>query len=626
MGDVDAIESDVTQMCTRACAWVHFVAALLLGAAAASPTPAPTIYVLRTCPPGSMANGLDQCEAVWPGHWSNDTGAINATRCDAGTACPRGALAPVACRAETYSPRDALSECLACAPGAVAERAGATVCDDCAAGRFATLHWSLALGAAALYCAGCVPGFAAPTARGVLVSGCAPCRAGFYAPAPNATNCAACPSGRWSASASGATSCAACTAWRRSTAGAEGGATSCAACPLGRWAPAQTGASTCVRCSAAHYASANFTACWACRGGEESNSSVVAQAALSGATLPPGAQCVACARGRYRPAMENAEHVELCHVDRLAALHVTPVPGGVNEIGWNFTTALCACQPAPTGRWAPERGANASRPCPLGRACGSPGMMEGSLCAPGTFAPATGLSRCLDCAPGSATSTREGATACTACAAGRRPVAVLGTAGASECAACEAGRFAEASGSALCAAAPPGRYVAGLESTSAGELPNYRYKLCESFSHCDSLPLPSIFDSHAALCPAGHLCAGPAASLPVPCPLGQYAPAVGHASCIACRGTFSNGSYTPSSGSLACASCSKGRFALRATQTACVACDAARFAARDAATACAHCAGGSHAVAAGSTTCVTCEAGTFLSMNTSMGWTATSNW
>ena len=212
--------------------------------------------------------------------------------------------------------------------------------------------------------------------------------------------------------------------------------------------------------------------------------------------------------------------------------------------------------------------------CPAGRF--SQGL-NCTICPVLTYSPSVGLGSCLPCPVGS-TIGIQGATACTACAAGKfgLPGAATGLAGGT-CAACGPGTFTAVNGSVACASCAPGTYTALNESRSCVD--------CTAGSQSNDFVSCQL------------------------CRPGTFGSAVRATACTVCAiGTYSN-----TSGVLACATCPAGSF-VDHVSTACLVCAPGMYSPAPQST-CFACAQGSFAPTTGASFCHACPVGTTCPSN-----------
>ena len=484
----------------------------------------------QSCSPGSfLLSSTSACAQCWPGTYSTCSGQCS------GTGWP-------------YYTVDAALQglergCTVCPAGQWSSTKGATACNKCAAGTF-----SAGVAVQGNLCAACDVGTYSAEGAG----GCTSCAVGTYASAQGQSACSSsCSPGTYLYGGS----CVKCTPGTYSTCsgmcygsdsryyywvpnGSPYPGSGCIGCPAGQFS-ALFGATACTKCAAGKY-----------------SASVAAQ----------GNSCVSCGAGTY--ALEGSSGCAACTGGKYASVQ-----------------GQSACGTCDVGFYAPSPAGGCMGNCLAGTVM-LPGYESAgclALCFSGTYSTCVGKCvapsldvRCpLKCPAG--TYSVEGASACTACAAGSYSPAV----GAASCQACAAGTYSAAS-SATCQRCP-----AGLYSTAAGA--------------ASCLP-----------CAAGLYNTALGAASCVPCAVGTYSATVGAASSATCL-PCAAGRYSPALGAASaatCLSCAAGLYSptLGASSAAsCVQCAAGAYAASQGLSACALCPPDSFAGAAGLTQCSPCR-------------------
>jgi len=183
------------------------------------------------CPLGSTGDGSATCTPCPVGHFSKWDYASQPCY-----ECTRG----------TYADVEGSSACKLCEDGMHSTN-GATVCNDCLAGKYVDAENK---------CIECSPG---SYSKWSSLEACSMCEPGRYAKSPGATSCELCDSGTHSTS-TGATACVSCAPGRY----ADGlGLTTCAECNPGRYSDVQ-GATSCTLCGGKEHSCEGATSCSKC--------------------------------------------------------------------------------------------------------------------------------------------------------------------------------------------------------------------------------------------------------------------------------------------------------------------------------------------------------------------------
>eukprot|EP00937_MAST-01D_sp_MAST-1D-sp2_P003447 g3447.t1 len=477
---------------------------------------------------------------------------------------------------------------------------------------------------------------------------CDDCTAGHYSDRAGATACRHCPAGRYGdqLALTTATSCKNCTAGRYNSLMAQDDASDCKACAAGKLADRE-GQPLCSNCTAGRFA--DQSAQTACKGNEcaAGTFGAVGQTAVESATcavcelstfqaLGGQASCYACPFGK-RTVERGATSFGECKCDGASCCG----PGLIYQGGtclscsageYQDLSGQTSCKECPRGQFQTDEGKTFCNNCPSGRhggasgsgteenclACGSGrflasvGGTECPACPAATYQPSTGQAACLGCQPGSWSDVA--ATACTQCARGRFGDTEIASSSQAHCSKCGASSFQPQAGRTFClpatacvagkyeAASPTtssdrtcalcaaGQYSTGGEKSIAGctkcERGKYQDGEGQSFCHTKQPCVPGKYDSNPAeessarcrQCAVGHFsndvnlpnCTACDASK------GEYQVQPGQTYCLqktACvPGKFESIASRLDEGR--CHGCVPGRFAREANARACTACDA----------------------------------------------------
>eukprot|EP01052_Picozoa_sp_SAG31_P005744 SAG31_NODE_257_length_18942_cov_6.099135_14_plen_1402_part_00 len=526
------------------------------------------------CPSGhhdqdqNPATACDNDESLCPNGTHSDIAAISCTNCTIGfadgdnnpstpcEACPGGTYAgqaEVSCQSCDSGQADldnnASTPCDLCGPGFFSATAGASICNDCAAG---TVQ----------------PEAGQPS--------CTECEAGTF---DNDTEvCEDCGPGFFSATA-GASICNDCDA---GTVQPEVGQPSCTQCEAGTF---DNGTEVCEDCTAGFVQPyAGQTGCDACQAGFYDNGTEVCSACVDGSVQPDSnqTQCIACEPGFF-----DARTSETC----------TDCDAGTVQPNSSQTQCI-ACSPG-----SYDAGTEECQLCMPGRQAPDSGMAECTICTPGRHAPGNGTEHCSECPGGTSSSSTVGTnqsvhglsdnfTQCDPCDAGRYSIA------GGLCELCDAGQHTASHGLDSCDACQ-----AGYVSTETRQ----ECSACPPGMRSES----EIASVVCLNCTTGMFSNEYAVSDCIDCSPGQYQDMVGMTMCISCllgRIVQNNGSVSEDN----CTSCLPGRYSTNGVECSdceagkhsdpnpggvqCVLCENGRYA------------GVQHVPAA---SCVACELGRF---------------
>ena len=423
-------------------------------------------------PSASVAAGT-LCKPCPQGKYVHVVAAATCKGCPAGKFAPAGATTCSVCPAGKYA-LSAAATCTDCPAGQISANAGASTCTGCTAGQ------SSAAGTAA--CIPCTQGKYAPAAATCTdcpagqisaqdgASTCTGCTAGQFSTA-GATLCTACPADQYSGNAAGA-----CQSWSCCPAGdAKSGASpssdgTCAACPTGKWSATQMCENgPCGECDPGRYADqSGLLACKACPAGKYQNGAgdTACKLCAAGWYEDHIAQeiCVPCAAGRFGSGGEDAQVADLCEACTPGQYAKDPgepscktCPPGKHA---NAASAATGCEICPAGKF-PNPGCT---DCPAGKFSNAPGSGSCTPCPKGQYEPAPGgATKCQGCLPGTF-GPNSGAMAsnrCEECPLGKHAQ----DEGSVECESCQPGYFA-ATSSILCKQCAPGNFATQPERGS----------------------------------------------------------------------------------------------------------------------------------------------------------------
>lgn len=426
------------------------------------------------------------------------------------------------------------------------------------------------------------------------------CPGGYYQNGRGATECQACPAGRYledvmlasyhdeladckecglgTYALEGSSECTQCPAGKQGTLLAAASESDCAVCGFGTYSthgtcldcPAGTylddagtflhaSLDDCLDCPAGRYSLRGASHCTACPAG---------RFAASPGTSPN--DCMVCDAGSVAPEAGMTQ----CHSCEAGTFLSDAASHEEAHDAWND------CDVCSSGKFS-SVGASTCDECEAGTFIEDQALiaqlhLSCSVCDYGTYAHARGSSACVACPAGTSLAddgrdaqkhdhssdctacddgsfSDEGAQYCTLCPVGRHSLN-------GDCAICGAGKYASKAGSHECSECPIGTYL-----TDAGQ----DASLHVSLSQCSTCPAGQHSDEAAASC---SLCEAGTGDCE-PCEQGKYQSEKGQASCEACAaGKFSN--VTGATTAESCLSCPVDTYCPVAGCESCLACPA----------------------------------------------------
>lgn len=461
-------------------------------------------------------------------------------------------------------------------------------CEKCAEGSFSAYPNEN------LFCHSCPSGkFQAATGASI----CDECYRGQYAPMDRATECFYCPAGKYQHQdgQSGCVSCAAGTF--NAVAGSSIGASDCTACPIGKWSAAGKG--ECKACSPGTFSETEGAhheglceKCPAGKFGTDSSAETCKECPAGKYTHVAGQQvCDQCAAGKY---LTDAGQ-------QIPDVCLTCPAGKYSNDGQSECTD---CAPGRATEIAGAPIAHACHVCPQGQFASAPGTAVCTYCPPGKFDAVNGTDMlrthehgalylpharqfCETC-PGGKHQTQygailndDGSAPCTECDAGKYSVV------AGPCTDCQEGSFQPSSGLDHCMQCPSGSYNeqrASTESADCKSCPVGTYAIQTGMAACTHCPAGRVSTVVAAV----------ALSACEHCPAGKYQEAAGKSTCTLCQGgkygqvnqlgaVVSDhclhcpmGKYQEADGAIACVECAANTYlnaAGSSSESDCVACE-----------------------------------------------------
>lgn len=415
--------------------------------------------------------------------------------------------------------------CIACTPGSASSTYGATVCDLCSRGRYATQS-------VARICNDCASGLYASTLgqtscqicpggtysqRATVSSTCFLCTPGYFS-LQQVSVCSICSAGYYSTQA-GAAACMGCIPGTYSN---TTGQTVCKNCTLGQYSIGQNASTGCAACPIGTYANVSWssTACSMCRAGFFNN--------LYAQTL-----CLACSAGFYGTNMSMSV-CTACGLGTYAA-STASTACKLCEVGnyTNLASAASICAACSNGTYAESNvGATVCSKCAPGTYVknklfcsdclqGTYSSMSTTsaclLCDRGYFAGNIKASQCQACGAGEYIMSRGGSI-CSACPSGTAPKVLTA---ASFCYKCDAGSFSNVYGSTACTLCASGFFTSQTGVTACVEcpgvppLPPPGATTCTMTFQC--VPMAGYYGMPSQTCPYDTYC--PKGSMvPIPCP------------------------------------------------------------------------------------------------------------
>jgi len=252
---------------------------------------------------GIWPRGSTVCySCYWPGTFS-DAGASVCADCAAGkyTLANSGSSVCFKCDAGKYL---TTTGCVECGAGKYKAAAGInTACDECGAGKSAA--------AGASVCTACGAGKYSVAGSGATV--CTDCDAGKFQATAEASTCSGflCAVGKYSQPGATSSAAAACTDCREGTYSEKEGSTVCASCKAGKYSTA-VGATACSDCGAGKSSASSSTVCADCGTGTYSD--------VSGSTA-----CLECTK---KPCPFGTFELSNCtrQADKVCQVYVHNVP------------------------------------------------------------------------------------------------------------------------------------------------------------------------------------------------------------------------------------------------------------------------------------------------------------
>ncbi len=527
--------------------------------------------------------GQRSCQKCTAGWYQPDPNQVGCIKCPKGTYMPsEGASSCLPCPIGTFTDADGLTICTPCPEGTFSE-AKATVCTDCAAGKFA-------FGTGNVGCTDCDAGKFSALPR---MASCTDCAAGKYRPDTGKSFCLECEVGK-SQSATGQAQCIKCAAGSYSN---TTNLSSCYTCEVGRYSlpptSATVGATECTLCEAGKYQAATGqiecvpcpvgsyndqterTVCKSCEAGRFQNDEGKTQckACLEGtaAATTGSVLCPPCDAGKFATGTANTLCTN-CEAGRHAELQNAAI-----------------CTPCPLGTFATSTGSVLCLDCPVGKMANTTGLTDCHSCEAGKYQKNPRQSSCTECEAGSYTST-IGLSICTKCDLG----SAVNVTGAKSCTPCNPGYFAPTTGRLVCEPCGIGSYAPSSQAFACLDCEPGRYAPTTGHTLCNA-------------CDPGTSQLQPGSSSCVQCVMGKFAALPGQPSCTDCV----PGTYNNVTNALECMNCERGKYS--STPDTCLNCPLGSAAPNERSLTCDQCTVGTIAPREGMDRCDLCEAGKFQS-------------